>query len=333
MPPSKKSQPPIVVIHGDEEHAKLQHQRQILDELLPQRVDRGLALTEYDGSKTEEHGGPAFAAVMDDLMTLPFLSDRRVVLIRDADKFITAYREKLENYLARPAQTATLVMICRSMPSNTRLYKAAAAAGGRLLACKKPTTAEAVSLVVQLARERGKRLDDGVANRLVDLVGLDQGMLCNEIEKLCLYAGDGNIITNSAIDDLVCFSREEKVFAAMDAAALGQLPKALLLWHQVTAVDKEAVYKAVGGIAYKLRSWLAAHDLVAQGVPPSAVAPKVGMWRQQQDLLVLLRRQPPGRVKRLLAGLARLDTQAKLGFRSIECGVERLLTELATTSA
>ena len=196
---SRRKAPPVVVIFGDEEFQKTRTLQQSLDDLLPPQVDRALVLCEYDGTKPEDQGGPSLATVLDDLATLPFLADRRVVVIRDADRFITAHRESLENYLKAPAPTGALILVCRSFPKTTRLYKAAVAAGGQALECKKLTTRGLIDFVVAAARARGKRLDHAVAARLVELIGQEQGMLAAEVEKLCLYAHDRAAIDRKSV--------------------------------------------------------------------------------------------------------------------------------------
>ncbi len=326
---AQRGLPPVAVIFGDEEFQKTEALRQLLDELLPAEVDRGMALCEYDGTQTEELGGPSLAAVMDDLRTLPFLADRRVVVVREADKFITAHRPQLERYCQAPAERGVLVLCCRSFPKTTKLYKSVAAVGGRLIECKKLSARGLLEFVRDQARKWGKQMDPAVAARLLDLVGSDQGLLASEVEKLCLYAAARRSITLEDLSELVGLSREEKVFAVMDAAGAGRPDQALRLWHQVTTTDPAAVYKAAGGIAFKLRSWLNAHQLIEQGLPLSAVAPKVMMWRRERELGAILRRLPPTRIKRTLAALAELDAQAKSGARSIDNGVEALLLDLA----
>lgn len=325
--------PPIAVLYGDEEFQKSQALQRLLDLLLPPTVDRGLALCEYDGGRQEDQGGPSLASVMDDLATLPFLADRRVVVIRDADKFITTHREKLERYLKSPAPTGTLLLLCRSFPKTTRLCKAAVAAGGQLIECKKLTVHGLIDSVVAEARARGKRIAHPVAARLVELIGQDQGILANEVEKLCLYAHDRPEITADHVSDLVGLTREEKIFAVMDAAATGRLTQALQLWHQVVATDPAAIFKALGGMAYVVRRWSSAHQMAADGLPIRAIAPKVMMWGREHELDTLLRRLPPQRLKRILAAIAQLDSQAKVGVRSIETGVEALLLEVAAPAA
>jgi DNA polymerase-3 subunit delta len=333
MPKAKKHQsPPIVVVFGDEEYQKANALQRFLDTLLPPGVDRGLALGDYDGARPEDQGGPALASVLDDLRTLPFLADRRVVVIRDADKFISAHREPLERYLHRPAPTGTLVLVCRSFPKTTRLYKAVVAAGGQVVECKKLTARGLVDFVIAEARDRKKRLDYSVAARLIELIGQDQGILASEVEKLCLYGADRPVITADDVSDLVGVTREEKIFAVMDAAATGQLPQALQLWHQVVTTDRAATFKAIGGMAFVVRRWLAAHQMAADGLPIRAIAPKVMMWGRERELDTLLRRLSPARLKRILATIADLDSQAKVGARSIEMGIEALLVETAASA-
>ena len=331
--PKAKTTPPIAVIFGDEEFQKANALHRLVDSLLPPSVDRAMALCEYDGSRSEDQGGPSLASVMDDLATMPFLADRRVVVIRDADKFISAHRDRLENYLKSPAMTSTLILVCRSFPKNTRVSKAAVAAGGLLTECKKLSGRGLVDFVIAEARTRGKRIDYVVAARLADLVGQDAGVLTSEVEKLCLYAADRPAIAADDVADLVGITREEKIFAVMDAAAAGNVQHALRLWSQVIVTDPAASFKAVGGMAHVIRRWIQAHRMVAEGLSIREIAPKAMMWGRERELDTILRRLSPARLKRILAAIADLDSQAKVGSRSIDTGVEALLCEMAAPAA
>ena len=321
--------PPIVLIFGEEEQRKSDALRAAVDELLSPEVDRCLALTELDGSRGDEPGGLSPAAVFDDLATLPFLSDRRVVVIREADKFISAHRERLENYAQSPSKTGHLILCCRSVPKNTRLYKAAIAAGGRAVECKKLSGRALLDAAIDAARARGKRIAPPVAQRLVGLVGEELGAILGEIEKLCLFAGDRAEIREQDVVELVGLSREEKIFACMDAAGAGDVRTALAAWHDVLATDRSAAFRAVGGVAFSFRKWLTAQRLASEGLSPKAIAPKAMMWGREALLGQILRRQPAAKIKRLLSRVADLDSQAKSGARSIETGIEALLLETA----
>ena len=229
--------------------------------------------------------------------------------------------------MTAPSPTGTLILVCRSFRKSTRLYKAVEPVG-RLIECKKLGTAGALNFVTAQVAAAGKRIDAATAARLVELIGNEQGTLAGEVEKLCLYVCERPQITSADIDVLVGQSREEKIFAVMDAAAAGATRQALELWNQVLETDKAGAFKAVGGIAFVLRKWLAAHNLRAAGLPIGAIAPKVNMWGKDRELESLLRRLPRGQIQRLIAALADLDAQAKSGGRSIETGVEALLIEI-----
>lgn len=325
--------PPIVVIFGDDDHQKSTALTKTLDQLLPPEVDRSMALTEYDATRPEDQGGPTLAAVFEDLTTLPFLADRRVVAIREADSFITAHRERLEKYMDKPSATGTLVLECRTFQRNWRLAKAASAADGQVIECKKLKGRALIEYALVEAGERGKRISPDAVEHLVDLVGQDAGILAGEIEKLSLYAGDRANITDDDVRVLVGQSREEKIFAAMDAAAGGRIVEALRLHHQVLASDPAAVYMILGGMAWKVRQWLVAHRLVGEGLSAREIAPKVGMWGRVDQLQTLLRTLSPRTLRRLLAALGGLDAQAKRGSRSIDRGTELLLVQLSTAAA
>src|SRR4051812_2195201 len=87
---------PVYVVHGDEDFLK----RQVLTALrafVLGSTDNTLGLSAHPGDKA------TFAAVRDELETLPFLSPRRLVIVENADPFVTQYRAQLEKYVAQPA--------------------------------------------------------------------------------------------------------------------------------------------------------------------------------------------------------------------------------------
>lgn len=321
MPSKTATRPPIVVVYGEDVTQKSTTLHDELDRLLPPDVDRAMALSEYDGTLSPDRGGPTPAAVFDDLNTLPFLADRRVVVIRDADKFVSSSREALERYFEKPAEHATLVLDLRSFPSTTKLHKRAKALGGALHECKPLKGPALLPRIHQHADALGKRLDDATAERLLTLVGEDLGKLQGEIEKLALYAADRAQITDEDVSLLVGESREEKIFSAMDAAARGDIAASLHLWGQTLATDKDAPFKAVGGVLYRLRAWI------------TAVASGGRVWGLDDRTLQTLRaRHGLNGLRRLLADVVELDTKAKLGLASIETGVEVILVRIARTA-
>ncbi len=318
--------PPILMIFGADEFEKSAVLREALDALLPPGADRAMALCEYDGTKSEEDGGPAAATIFDELNTLPFLAERRVVVVRDADAFISAAREALERYVAKPSASGTLILVCRTFQKTARLYKALDPLGGVRL-CEPLKGAQVASFIQAAMRDAGKQIEPQAAARLAALIGPERGTLAREVEKLALYAADRPVVTADDVAELVGQTRTEKIFGAMDAAGLGRAPLALRLWRQALAGDPDAPFMAVGGVAFCLRKWLSAHRMREEGASFTALGYKLFM--PERDIAALLGRMSPARILHAISELAELDSQAKTGRASIESALELFLLRLA----
>ena len=102
----RKSGEPIYVIAGKEDSLVWAECEKLIDKLLgPQERAVGLF-------KAEPFEVSA-AQVFDELRTVPFLSSRRVVVIKNADKFVSENRQLLEKYFDNPSSTGILILTVR----------------------------------------------------------------------------------------------------------------------------------------------------------------------------------------------------------------------------
>ena len=112
----QKEPRPVYVLTGDEDFLKRQVLAVLRNRVLGDDND-GMALSSYEGDKA------VLANVLDELRTLPFLSPRRLVVIDNADPFVTKHRAALEKYVAGPATKGVLVLNVKTWTSTTRLAK------------------------------------------------------------------------------------------------------------------------------------------------------------------------------------------------------------------
>src|SRR5881227_3515940 len=114
-PPKGKPQP-LYVLHGDEDFLK----RRVLDAL-----KSWILGADGDDFGVSAHAGDkaAYAAVVDELQTVPFFGERRLVVVENADPFVTRYRAALEKLVGDLPATGSLVLDVKTWPSNTRLAK------------------------------------------------------------------------------------------------------------------------------------------------------------------------------------------------------------------
>ena len=64
-----------------------------------------------DAARIEVEGERAeLADVLDELRSFAMFGSGKMVVVRDADDFVSKYREQLEKYVASPSDSATLVL-------------------------------------------------------------------------------------------------------------------------------------------------------------------------------------------------------------------------------
>src|SRR5262245_6649931 len=107
---------PVYILHGDEDFLKRQA-LSLIQQVVLDSEDNAFGLSTHSGDKA------TFAPVFDELDTMPFLSLRRLVVIENADPFVTENRPALEKYVAEPAARGVLVLDVKNWPSTTRLAK------------------------------------------------------------------------------------------------------------------------------------------------------------------------------------------------------------------
>ena len=227
--PSKIDEP-ICVLFGDEAFLK----RQTLD-LIRQQVlgdvedDVPYALCE--GKQTQ------WVDVADELSTVSLFGGGkpRLVVVEDADPFVSANRTQLEDYVAKKKHVGILVLLVNTWASNTRLYKSAAKVGLQI-ECKAPVSgkrkavdhAKLQSWIIDWGKQKHNvTVGQDAAALLVEIVGAELGLLDQNLAKLSLYVEPTEKIGAQMISDIIGGWRTKTIWELLDAAADGNSAEAL----------------------------------------------------------------------------------------------------------
>jgi DNA polymerase-3 subunit delta len=322
-----KSEPkPVYALYGDEGFLKRQVLAVLRELVLGKEAD-AFGLSTHEGDRTE------FSVIRGELETLPFLSPRRLVVIQNADEFVSKHRAALEKYVAQPATSGVLVLELRSWPSTTRLYKLVGADAA--IACKALTPQQLSAWCVHQAQlAHGKQLAAPAARLLVELVGADMGQLDQELAKLAVYVGDVDRIESDDVDKLVGQSRAENMWSIFDAIGGGRTTDALAIIDRLFDQGQEPI-GILGAFSWQLRKLAQAYRLNQQGQPLAVALQEVGLppfriKAAEQQLRHFGRR----RAERLYDWLLEMDLGLK-GSSQLppKTLMERFVVQLARTSA
>ncbi len=320
MGPSAESIPPVCAVVGSDRSMRLEALEEVMRPITS--VPTFAGATRVDGADAD------LAEVLDDVRTPSLLGDFRVVVVENADKFITDNRKTLERYCAAPSDTGTLILLCNSLPKSTRLYKAISSSG-RVVAIEPLKGRNVVPWIEQRAKSKyGKRIAPRAATMLREHVGDAAGMLDAEIAKLSDYVGERDVITAEDIEALTGRHREEKVFAVTDAIASGNTKAAIEQWEQVLATDRAAQGRAIAGMAWGVRRLLDARRAWERGGNLSVIARQ--MYTDPVTLQRRLERVDTAALEEQQSDLLTADLAVKTGGSTVATAIEKFIVKHST---
>ncbi|HON92988.1 MAG TPA: DNA polymerase III subunit delta [Sedimentisphaerales bacterium] len=316
----------IYVIAGKDESLVGAKAQELVDELLDTQ-QRMTALLSVEGDEA------VVSQVLDELKTAPFLADRRVVLVKNADGFVSKNREYLERYFQKPSATGVLILTVGSWDARTRLSKLLGNVGS-LITMQVPPKWKLGEHLVQYAATKHKiKLNRDAAEILVELIGEELPQLYSEIEKLVLYVRDEKVITARHVESLTGQHRVYGAFEVIDAITAGNAGQAVTRLRNMFEQDKSAEYTVVGAFAYHLRRMFQAKTLLEKRVNPADVAKQLRIFYNKDRFFAQLQRMTLSQIAGVLEELAAVDHATKTGQTQSAIAIEQLVLKLASAGA
>lgn len=209
--------------------------------------------------------------VLEFLQTMPFLGKRRLLVIREIQKF-DEYK-LLVDYLKDPNPSSTLLMTSSEWKRSSAPFKKLSAYA-EATELRRPYGKALVKWVGDRFRKSGKTIDPHLAEILIQITGEDLGILATEIDKVVLSSGNGERIEQDDLSVSVP-GGVEIVFNFLDALGDNNSSKAVSSLRTLLTGDSPPEY-LVHMMAWHYRQLLKGKELVKSGLTPSQAAVKMG---------------------------------------------------------
>ena len=197
--------------------------------------------------------------------TLPFMSQRRLVIAKDIDALKADDLNELMKYLNDPSASTCLVMVSNQGKYEKKAVISTVEAHGAVVRFYPLLDREIVSWIESWVKTRGLSIQHDATQYLWQITGNDLQKISNELHKVEIAIKDKKTITFHDVQSLVGDFREFTSFDLAAALGLKNREKALLILSRLLQ-EGEAPVGLLGSIAWHFRRLLQAKTMVAEGL-------------------------------------------------------------------
>jgi DNA polymerase-3 subunit delta len=229
MTPAAPQPVPAYLVRGDDAVLLSEATRTLLGVAVGDD-DAALAVEDLDLEVGDDH---SVGALLDACLTPPFLTDRRVVLGRNAGALVADEAARIVRYLAEPLDTTVLVLVAGGGTIPQKLVAAVKEVGEIVEAGLPRQARERTSWLVDRVRKASVKLDAEATNRLGEHLGEDLSRLGGILDVLTTAFGEGASLGLAEVEPFLGEAGGVAPWDLTDAIDRGDAPTALALLHRL----------------------------------------------------------------------------------------------------
>ena len=274
----------IYLLYGDDDFT-------IEEALVSLRSEVGLPDVR-DVNTTTFEASVSRAEMMSTCDTVPFLADKRLVIVRGLLTRFERRRQSrsrsksdsataglgewkgLSEYLERVPETTDLIFVDGALAAKNPLLKAVKPhANSRLFSRPNPT--ELRQWIRMRVVSLGADIEPKAVDELAETIGGDLRVVAGELEKLALYRS-GEPIRHEDVLEMVSYTRDASIFATVDAILEGRFASAAMMVHLILGSGGSPGY-LLAMLSRQVRLLILAKDLSARRVPAPERGKRLGL--------------------------------------------------------
>ena len=275
--------PSTYLLYGEEIYLR----DNFLEELINAIVDEEFMDLNYHTIKGKDFN---MGKLIDACETLPFMAERKLILVKDFDGFqrgaknISETEEKeLTNYLEKVPQTTCLVFVSyTTIDARKRLVKQAKK-HGQVINFQKISGGELRKWIVDKFRGHGKDIASRELEyflKNINYIGRNSRQnlfdIDNEIQKIISFMGEKNKVKLEDLQKIFTTSFQNDIFKLLDAMGQKHQREALKrLGHMVG--QGEPIIKIGATLGNHIRNLLKVKLLLEEGYTSKIIASKLGI--------------------------------------------------------
>jgi len=198
-------------------------------------------------------------SLFDALNTMPFLSKKRLVILKQADDLPKPAKESVVLYLRAPKESTILIIeTSSSVIKGDFLLQASKLA--KLYYFRRLTDASIGAWLTKKAAQARKKISYDAIKMLKEDLPNDLRMLSSNLENIILYTGDRQLITRQDVEKVIGISPSHTAFDLIDSIENRDAKKALRIFSSLKR-DKKRETELLGLLSWNTRMLLRTKEL------------------------------------------------------------------------
>lgn len=258
----------IYLLYGEERYLVRQYRDRLLKALLGDGNE--MNLNRYEGK------GVAVPDIIAMAETLPFFSDRRVIILENTGLLKSGGNE-LSEYLKKPSESSSFILVEQEVDKRSSLYKTIKNAGyaAEFVRQKEETLKK---WVCGILKKEKKQISSETLQLFLNGTGDDMENIRKELEKLLCYCMDKDVITSGDVKEICVPQIQDNIFKMIGAIADGNGEKALQFYYDLLALRVPPM-KILNLLTRQFNLMLQVKEMAAKGYPQALIEEKTGIRR------------------------------------------------------
>lgn len=256
----------VYLLFGDEAYLRSQYKNRLITALADPGDTMNVSRFEGKGINPSEIIGLAD--------TLPFFTERRVILVENSG-FFKNKCDELADYLTAMPDSTCLLFVETEVDKRSRMFKAVKNQG-RIVEFQTQDERTLMRWILGILKKEGKQITESTLHLFLESTGTDMEHISGELEKLLSYTLDRNAITSEDVEAICTTQTTNQIFDMIRAVAEKKQKTALNLYYDLLAL-KEPPMRILFLLARQFNQLLLVKGLMARGYDKSTIASKAGI--------------------------------------------------------
>lgn len=204
--------------------------------------------------------------------TMPFFSEKRLILVEDSG-FFKSSSEELAEYLPGMPDTTCIVFVEDAVDKRNRLYKKVKDLG-HIAEMKRQDSAQLARWAAAILAQNGRKITAQTMNLFLERTGDDMEMIRSELEKLISYTMGREVVTSEDVEAITTVQVTNKIFEMVNAIVTRRTRVAMDLYEDLLTL-KEPPMRILFLIARQFNQLLMAKEMNSQGLDRGTIASKL----------------------------------------------------------